>query len=166
MGALDGKHIRINAPPKSGSSFYNYKGFRSIVLFALIDAHCRFRFIDVGCNGRANDSTIYKDSYLYKGLENRSLKMPTKRLLKGQTRETPYFFIGDDAFALHEHLMKPYNRNLNLSTAQEAFNYRICRARMVVECRTFGFPISHISSSDRCTARNRRFNCDVCVCFT
>lgn len=134
LGALDGKHIRINAPAHSGSLFYNFKGYHSIVLFAMVDARYRFRFIDVGCNGRANDSTIYKDGFLYNGIKNKSLGIPKKRFLKGKKIKIPYYFIGDDAFSLDQHLMKPYNRNVKLSTAQYALNYRLSRARMVVEC--------------------------------
>lgn len=133
LGCVDGKHVRIRAPAKSGSSFYNYKGFFSIILLAVVDAHGRFIFIDVGANGKMNDSTVFKNSYLYIKLKNNDLNIPTPQTLPGQVLRTPYFFVGDDAFALESNVMKGFNRNLNLSTTQEVFNYRISRTRMTVE---------------------------------
>jgi len=138
LAALDGKHIRIKNPNKSGSMFFNFKHFNSIVLFAAVDAHGKFLFIDVGCNGKASDSSIFQDSELYKALKKGSLKIPSEsKLFPGAAKKTPYFFIGDDAFALDAHVMKPFSRCGKLSTQQQVFNYRMCRARIIVGC-TFG----------------------------
>lgn len=57
--AIDGKHIRIKCPYNTGSLFYNYKEYFSIVLMAMVDANYKFVFIDVGSFGREGDSGIF-----------------------------------------------------------------------------------------------------------
>ena len=37
IGAADGKHVAILKPKHSGSDFYNYNGFYSVVLLAFLD---------------------------------------------------------------------------------------------------------------------------------
>lgn len=62
IGAIDGKHICIQAPANSGSQFFNYKKTFSIVLLALVDADSRFRLIQVGDFGRSSDGGVYSNS--------------------------------------------------------------------------------------------------------
>jgi len=71
VGAIDGKHIRIIKPEDSGSLYYNYKHFFSILLLALCDSDYNFLFIDVGAYGKSSDSTIFKNSELYRQLETK-----------------------------------------------------------------------------------------------
>jgi hypothetical protein len=59
LGALDGKHISIFAPQKSGSLYHNYKGNYSLVLMALVDANYKYLIIDVGAYGSNSDGGIF-----------------------------------------------------------------------------------------------------------
>ena len=47
-GALDGKHVCVECSKNTRSDFYNYKGFHSINLMAMCDAHYRFSYVNLG----------------------------------------------------------------------------------------------------------------------
>ena len=71
------------APPNSKSLFYNYKGYFSIVLMALVDVGYQFIFIDVGNYGCNGDSGIFKHSLLGEVFAGRMLNIPPPKRLPG-----------------------------------------------------------------------------------
>ena len=52
IGAIDGKHIMNQCPVNSGSLFYSYKSYFSIVLLVVASADYRFVMVDIGAYGR------------------------------------------------------------------------------------------------------------------
>uniref|UniRef100_A0A1A8RYV5 DDE Tnp4 domain-containing protein n=1 Tax=Nothobranchius rachovii TaxID=451742 RepID=A0A1A8RYV5_9TELE len=132
IGAIDGKHIFIQPPANSGSTFYNYKSRFSIILMAVVDANYRFVYASAGTQGRASDAGVFAHSDLREAMDTGTLNVPPDATLLGTDSAMPYVLIGDEAYPLRPDLMKPYpSRNLNHD--QRIFNYRLSRARRVVE---------------------------------
>lgn len=132
LGALDGKHIAIRCPTNAGSEYYNYKGFHSIILMALVDGDYKFSWVDVGSNGSAGDAQVFNRSELKECMDDQTLGVPAPEPLPHDDRDMPFFIVGDDAFALRTWLMKPFSKR-NLTDIERIFNYRLSRARRIVE---------------------------------
>jgi hypothetical protein len=131
-GALDGKHVAIRKPNSTGSLYYNYKGFFSVVMLGLVDADYKFIWLDVGGFGHQSDAQIFNESELKECLVDRSINLPAPDELPHDDQRTPYFILADDAFGLRSYLMKPYSQR-HLSTMQRIYNYRISRGRRIIE---------------------------------
>ncbi len=132
LGALDGKHVAINCPPDRGSLYYNYKGFHSIILMALVDANYKFLWVEVGAHGSAGDAHIFNNGELKEAIDSQAIHFPPPEPLPHDDKDMPYFIVGDDAFALRSWLQKPFS-NRQLTMKQRVFNYQLSRARRVVE---------------------------------
>ena len=100
LGAIDGKHVAIGCLKNGGLLYYNYKGFHSIKLLALVDAKYKFLWVDVGTNGSSSDAQIFNDCDLCSGIVDGTLDIPDAEPLPGDDRDIPYFLIGDHAFSL------------------------------------------------------------------
>lgn len=108
LGAIDGKHITMQSPINSGSEFYNYKHFYSIVLLALVNANYCFTFVDCGTQGRLSDGAVFRNSLLFEKMESGQLNLPTNEKVNETNKCLPYVFVADDAFGLSPHILKPF----------------------------------------------------------
>ena len=133
FSALDGCHIPIKMPrggANSAKEYHNFKNFYSIVLMGMVNAKMQFVWASVGCPGSNHDSIIFRSTSLYsKLMENYILPTFTK-LIEGV--KVPFMILADSAFPHFPWIQKPYT-NAVLSEKQRYFNYRLSRARMVVE---------------------------------
>ena len=93
--------------------------------------------MDVGANGRAGDAGVFRESPLFRGLEEKSLGIPSADFLPGTGVMSLYVIVGDDAFPLKQYLMKPYPERGDVGPDEKllrrVFNYRLSRARRCSE---------------------------------
>ncbi|XP_064465339.1 uncharacterized protein LOC135376804, partial [Ornithodoros turicata] len=136
LGSIDGKHVTIQCPPKSGSTYFNYKKSFSIVLLAVCDGGYRFTYVDIGHMGSESDGGIFARSQLKEILENSTHGIPSARPV-GSAGTMSYFIVGDEAFPLKPYMMRPYPKRGMLQYRHKAFNYRLSRARRLIE-NSFG----------------------------
>ncbi|XP_024290732.1 structure-specific endonuclease subunit SLX1 isoform X1 [Oncorhynchus tshawytscha] len=137
LGSIAGKHVVIQAPPCSGSQFYNCKGTYSVVLLAVVDAICGFRVVNVGAYGKGSDGGTLWDSAFGQAFQDGTLEFPPPASLPGaeDLGPVPHVFVGNEAFPLRPNLMRPYaGCQLPLPKPVRIFNKQLSRARLVVEC--------------------------------
>lgn len=141
LGAIDGKHISIVPPANSGSYYFNYKGHHSLVLMAIVNAKYQFVYIYVSMNGRISDGGVLQNTVFFEKLENNELYIPSSETLTGTNRNFPYVFVAADAFPLRADMIKPFRQADLLSQERKILNFRLSRARRVVE-NAFGIMAS------------------------
>jgi len=130
VGAIDGKHVRIKAPAGSGSQFFNYKNYFSVVLLAIVNAKYQFTLVNIGSSGSQSDGGILLNSKMQEKLDEDGYLPPPKVVTESLT--LPHVILGDDGFPLRKNLLKPYPKN-RTTPEERIFNYRLSRARLVVE---------------------------------
>lgn len=130
---MDGKHVTLQAPINTGSEYFNYKSFFSIVLFAVVDANYCFTYVSVGNQGRLSDGGVFAHSSLQKLLQKSALRLPKPRYLPGRNFPVPSVLLADDAFPLQPSIMKPFPGLHDKGSLERVFNYRQCRGRRVAE---------------------------------
>ncbi|XP_054155561.1 putative nuclease HARBI1 [Oppia nitens] len=121
IGAIDGTHIPILAPPgEVEPSYVNRKGFHSINVQAVVDSTLRFTDLVANYPGRVHDSFIWRNC----GLKQKLDQVPDIGWL-----------LGDSGYPLEPHLMTPFTNPTTPS--QVNYNLAHTKTRNVVE-RAFG----------------------------
>jgi hypothetical protein len=127
-------NIRIKCFPKSGSLYFNYKGYISVVLLACADADALFTTVHVGDFGKNSDGSVIGASTLGQMLEKEGLHIsfPTSLPMDDSGETFPYYFVAHEAFPLKVNLMRTCPRRM-LTNKRRIFNYSLSRARKSVE---------------------------------
>lgn len=95
---------------------------------AVVNAQYEFIYVNVGTNGRVSDGGVFQNSAFGRKLFSDQLHLPGS----DTNFNLNYVFVADDAFPLHKHIMKPFPHK-NLTAEQKIYNYRLSRARCIVE---------------------------------
>lgn len=119
--AIDGKHVKIWCPFRSGSEFYNYNGVFSIILFAIVDAELNFTYICIGTNGHTQDVAVWTECSFKEGLEKNTLNFSSNHVI-----------VADDVFPFKQNILKTYSKT-KLSAQKWVFHYRLLQARTWVK---------------------------------
>lgn len=116
--------MEIQAPPNSGSLFFNYKKTYSIVLLAACNHKYMFTLVDVGSYGGNSDGGIFTSSEIYTALQEGTLNIPKGTAnLPGSNIKLLCFFLGDSGFPISNNMMRPYSGKI--LERKKIFNYRL-----------------------------------------
>ena len=111
-------------------------------MLALCDANYRYIVVDVGAKGRLSDGSVLRNSNFGKKLFALSLNLPHLTVLYEGGPLIPQVCVTDEAFPLDSNMMRPFPGRLTrrMPNDQRIFNYRLSRARRVIE-KTFGIMV-------------------------
>ena len=85
----------------------------------------------VGWPGQVHDARVFANSSLYQRGQSGNLLPDWKEQVDGT--DIPLIMLGDPAYPLLPWLMKAYPNNDHLIREQKQFNYRLSKARVMVE---------------------------------
>ena len=85
-------------------------------MLAVVDYRYRLLYINVGCPGRCNDSTIFERSLFRRKLEDPLFQ---QQAVFYDGVKVPVLLMGDSAFRLSQCMMKPYPFHANASEKQK-----------------------------------------------
>uniref|UniRef100_A0A8C1ZFG2 DDE Tnp4 domain-containing protein n=1 Tax=Cyprinus carpio TaxID=7962 RepID=A0A8C1ZFG2_CYPCA len=104
----------------------------SLVLLAVIDANHLLRVVDIGAFGKSSDGGTLSASALGRALRDGTLNLPDDEPLPNGEHlgKVPFVFVGDEAFPLRKHLLRPYPGRA-IPADQRIFNFRLSHGRRI-----------------------------------
>ena len=131
VGAIDGSHIRIAAPPDSAVDYFSRYQQHDFIVQAIVDGKNRFLDFASGFPGSMHDARVLRNSTIFDFAENdQILTGPVVRI--GANEIKPYL-VGDSAYPLASWLQKPFPEATR-DPEEIAFNRALSAARVAVEC--------------------------------
>ncbi|XP_041423619.1 putative nuclease HARBI1 [Xenopus laevis] len=132
IGAIDCTHIALIPPSDKERLYYNRKGFHSVNVQVVCDAHTKILDVVAKYPGSSHDSFIFRNSHLH------------DRLCQGEAQEG--WLLGDNGYQIKPWLITPL---LNAETrAEQRFNKSHKTTRCIIE-RTFGILKSRFRCLDK-----------------
>ncbi|MGH0138321.1 UNVERIFIED_CONTAM: hypothetical protein FKN15_000375 [Acipenser sinensis] len=119
--AIDGCHITIKAPEIEKDSYFNRKGFPSILLQGVCDHEMTFIDASAGWPDSVHDARVFRNSQISTVMENQQILHPDGHVL------------GDSAYPLETHLLTPYRDNGHLTRKKSRYSYLHRCARSFIE---------------------------------
>ena len=120
VGAIDGCHIEINAPPDNHEDYFNRKQHYSVNLQAIANCELKFIHVSFGYPGSIHDARVLRLSGLFDLGENEQILTSPMKVVSGT--EIPPLIIGDSAYPLLKWLVKPYPNRGHLPPDEREFN--------------------------------------------
>lgn len=107
------------------SEYFNYKHFHSIVLFALVDENYDFIYANLECRSRISDGEVFAETHLKKSLDDNTVSFFSPHAIPETNEQLPFVLLGDDAFCLTLHVMKPFPEEHIRGIKLAVFSYRL-----------------------------------------
>ncbi|KHJ88692.1 hypothetical protein OESDEN_11513 [Oesophagostomum dentatum] len=120
-GFMDGKHVGLRKPKNSGSAYWNYKSFHSIILLAVCDCDYRFITFDVGSPGRAGDAGVFRNSFIRTFFELHDEVFPETAMLN-EVGPVQYHILVDGGFAQGHRYVRPFAEPAATTASKRRFN--------------------------------------------
>ncbi|XP_066598824.1 putative nuclease HARBI1 [Prorops nasuta] len=120
IGAIDGTHIKIDAPKDYPECYINRKGYSSLQLQVICDQNLKFIHCYAGEAGSVHDMRVFKLS----GVE---------KLCTDDNFPDDSHLLGDAAYSINKYIMVPFKNNGHLTESQNNFNKCLSSSGMMVE---------------------------------